>query len=350
LVVNRDGFPVTHEVFEGNLQDRASLKEMLDRLDERVGLRPGQTVVVDRGMAFEENLNELRSRQLHYIVAARQPERNHWLAEFEDLAGFETVTRSPSPRNPFQNKSQIQVKIQRHADETYVLCISSGRVEKDRAIREKQEKRLLNDLERLSARVRQGRLVNPHKVWEAIGRLKERYPRVARYYRLAFDEQAKDVTYTLDQPKHAVAEQLDGSYLLKSDRQDLSADEVWRIYALLTRAEDAFRDMKSPLAERPIFHQIEKRVDTHIFLCLLAYHLLVAIEKTLLDRGIHTSWGTVRDVLSTHQVCTIVLPIADGSVLRIRKASTPEPQHAELYAWLAIPTEIIRPRKTIIPS
>ena len=104
--------------------------------------------------------------------------------------------------------------------------------------------------------------------------------------------------------------------------------------------------MKSPLAERPIFHQVERRVDTHIFLCVLAYHLLVAIEKTLLDRGVHTSWGTVRDSLKNHQVATMVLPAENGQVLRIRKGTVPEPEHKELYELLQVPEEIIRPRKT----
>jgi len=119
-----------------------------------------------------------------------------------------------------------------------------------------------------------------------------------------------------------------------------------RVYHLLTRAENAFRCMKSPLAERPIFHQLERRVETHIFLCVLAYHLLVAIEKRLLDQGVHTSWASVRDTLSTHQVATIVLPTDDGSLLRIRKASTPEPEHKELYRLLGVSETIVRPKKT----
>ena len=117
----------------------------------------------------------------------------------------------------------------------------------------------------------------------------------------------------LDPDKHAKAERLDGCYLLKTNRKDLSGDDLWGIYALLTRAESSFRDMKSPLAERPIFHQLEHRVEAHIFLCVLAYHLLISIEKTLVDQGIHSSWLTVRETLKTHQVCTIILPTSDGS-------------------------------------
>ena len=108
-------------------------------------------------------------------------------------------------------------------------------------------------------------------------------------------------------------------------------------------AEDAFRDMKTPLAERPIFHRIERRVDAHIFVCVLAYHLLVSIEKTLLDQNIHMSWATVREILKTHQICTVVLPTKDGRCLRIRKAANPEPPVQELYAQLKVSAQVIRP-------
>jgi len=346
LVVNRDGFPRAHEVFEGNLQDRKSLGRMLDLLDQRVGLKVGQTVVVDRGMAYKENLEEIKSRGLHYIVAARQSERDCFLPEFEEEAEFEEVVRQSSPRNPFQEKTTVVVKMKRKGDETYVLCISDGRKEKDLAIRQKQEKRLLSDVKKLEKRIEQSRLKKEAKIGEAIGRLKERYPRVARYYTMKYDEKEKKFCLEQDEEKLKKAEKLDGSYLLRSDRTDLNADEIWRIYSLLTRAEKAFQNMKSPLSERPIFHHLERRVDTHIFLCVLAYHLLVSIEKTFLDRGVHTSWATIREILSTHEICTIVLPTEDGSELRIRRDSVPEPQHKQIYDFLNVPYQIIRPRKT----
>ena len=346
LVVNRDGFPIAHEVFEGNAQDRTTLGTMLDLIDRRVGLKPGQTVVVDRGMAHDDNLKEITDRNLHYMVASRQSERDEWLADFEDTEGFEEVIRQPSPRNPFQKKSRIQVKMRRRGDQTLVLCLSHERKEKDRAIREKQEGRFLADVAKLEERVRRSGLVKPVKIGEAMGRLKERYSRVARYYAIAYDPEKKQLTCKLDQAKRDKAEKLDGSYILKSDRDDLSADEAWRFYRLLTRAENAFRSMKSPLLMRPLHHQREERVETHIFLSVLAYHLLVAIEKTRLDQAVHTSWATVRDTLRTHQVCTVVLPADGGSVLRIRRASTPEPQHVELYELLGVPTKIIAVHKT----
>jgi hypothetical protein len=228
---------------------------------------------------------------------------------------------------------------------TYVLCLSEGRKKKDRAIREKQEKKLLQDLKKLENRIEKGRLKQESKIGEAIGRLKERYPRVARYYKMEYTPETKSFSCKRNEEKVLKAEQLDGSYLLKTNRDDLTADEIWRIYSLLTRAENAFRDMKSPLSERPIFHHLEHRVDTHIFLCILAYHLLISIEKTLLDKGIHTSWETIREVLSTHQISTVVLPATNGYEIRIRQDSKPATQHKEIYELLNIPSRIIKPIK-----
>ena len=115
-----------------------------------------------------------------------------------------------------------------------------------------------------------------------------------------------------DAEKKAKAEQLDGGYLLRTDRTELTAAEAWLMYMTLTRAESAFRAIKTPLAERPIFHHLEHRVETHIFLCVLAYHLMVAIETTLLNQGIHTSWATVREQVASHSVATMVLPTDGG--------------------------------------
>ena len=346
LVIGREGFPRAHEIFEGNTQDRKTLTTMLDSLEKRVGLPEGSTIVVDRGMAFAENIAELRRRKLHYVVAAGQKERDRLLAAFETVDGFEEVIRRPSPRNPGQKKSSVRVKAHPSDNELLILCISHERVEKDRAIRAKQEGRFLKDLASVQARIQNGRLKNEIKIGEAIGRLKERYPRVARYHSLTFDAKTRQLKNEPDEEKRQVAASLDGSYLLRTDREDLSAEEGWRIYASLTRAENAFRCMKSPLCERPIFHHLEHRVESHIFLCVLAYHLLVAIETTLLRQEIHTSWATVRDLLATHEIATIVLPTDQNGVLRIRRSATPEPDHRVLYEALGVPTEIIRPVKT----
>lgn len=350
LVLDREGFPKAHEVFEGNRNDRTTLEEMLTLLEQRMGKRGGATVVVDRGMAFEDNLAQIRAHGHHYIVASRQGERNEHLDELEEEAGWSEIVRKPSPRNPGQKKTQVLVKQTALGEEVRILCRSDGRQDKDRAIREKHEQRLLKDLKKLGKRVAKRHLLKEKKIYEAIGRLKERYPRVARYYEIDYDAETRSVVWKENAEKKDLAKRLDGTYVLKTDRKDLSDQEIWRTYMLLTRVESAFRSMKSPLAERPIFHHLEHRVQTHIFLCVLAYHLLVSIEKMFLETGVHTSWETLREQLATHQVVTVVLPASNGEVLKIRRGSTPEPTHEEIYRTLGIPREVMKPVKTWHPA
>ena len=234
--------------------------------------------------------------------------------------------------------------------QTLALCWSEGRTLKERAIRERAQARFLADIENLQGRIASGRLRQEAKIHEAIGRLKERYSRVARYYQIHYERAAGLLSWREDQARKKKAQALDGSYLLKTSRSDLDAEEIWRTYILLTRVESAFRTMKSPLCERPIFHHLERRVETHIFLCVLAYHLLVCIERAFLDRGIHTSWETLREQLSTHQVVTVRLPASDGPILTIRRDTRPEELHQHIYQTLRIPERILLPIKHWQPA
>jgi transposase len=345
LVLDGDGFPKAHEVFAGNRHDSTTVEEMLAALEKRVGKKADATVTVDRGMAYEKNIEQIRRRGYHYLVAARPEQRWEHEQEFAEEAGWEEIERQPSPTNPFQKKTQVWIKQCLAGEEVRILCVSEQRQEKDRAIRELQAKRLLADLEKLARRIakRKKTPLSEAEVHQAIGRLRERYSRVGRYYQILYDAERRGLSWQEEAEKKRRAERLDGSYVLKTDRRDLSPEQIWRSYILLTRVESAFRAMKSPLMERPIFHQLVHRVETHIFLCVLAYHLLVSVEKTFLDQGIHTSWASLREQLASHQVVTVVLPTSDGQVIRIRKATTPEPEHRRIYQVLRIPENIVEP-------
>jgi transposase len=405
LVVSSDRFPIAHEVFDGNKSDTTTLDEMLDILDARAGGScSGRTIVVDRGMSSKENLATIQDRNCHYIVATRQQERDEYLAEIESDEGwqklfkvrkgkyYDTVLNEikikrlskelvaavkakklEAAQNRFKRARQAAESAQeagKHQDfciekslaavessrelknaaneakleEHLIVCISKGRSEKDRAIREKQEKKFLADAKALVAAAGS---MKTAKVHERIGRLKERYSRVARYYDFLFDEDKGELSITENAERKELAKELDGSYIIRTDRNNLTNQEVWQTYMMLTRVESAFRDMKSPLLERPIFHQLERRVQTHIFVCLLAYHLLALIEKLFRDRGISTSWETIRETLRTHQVVTVVMPCKSSkNVLRLRKGTTPEKQHREIYDVLGIPHEPMAPVKS----
>jgi transposase len=278
-------------------------------------------------------------------LAARPEERSDHEPEFAEETGWEEIQRVPSPTNPSQKKTRVWIKQCLAGEEVHVLCVSEQRKEKDRAIRELQQKRLLADLEKLSRRIgkRKKKPLSEAEVHQAIGRLRERYSRVGRYYQIRYDAGRRALSWQEEADKKQRAERLDGSYVLKTDRRDLTKEEIWRSYILLTRVESAFRAMKSPLMERPIFHHLAARVETHIFLCVLAYHLLTAVEKTFLDQGIHTSWESLREQLASHQVVTVVLPTSDGEEIRIRKATAPEPEHKQIYRVLRIHEAIIEP-------
>src|SRR6266704_2662735 len=194
LVLDRDGFPKAHEVFDGNRHDQTTVEDMLTR------------------------------------VAARYPERGDHHEAFADATDWTEVIRVPSPRNPGQKKTRVFIKRQTVGAEVHILCRSAARIDKDRAIRDTHEQRLLADLGKLQARVARGRLRDTAKIQEAIGRLKERYSRVARYYAISYDATTPAVRWTEQAEKKTAASALDGTYLLKTDRQDLADDEVWRLY------------------------------------------------------------------------------------------------------------------------
>jgi len=394
LVVNGDGFPIAHEVFDGNRSDSTTVVDMLDVLGKRAAdATCKRTVMVDRGMSSIANLKLISERGYCYVVAAKQKERDTLLAQLGDEADWneldgheakirikrvppdvvtthksatlesKAATAASATERVLKNKdmakadslkqkaeaatqSEAEARFAFEHQELWVLCVSSGRTDKDKAIREKQEQRLLADMAKLCKRVESGSLKASQKVHQAIGRLKERYSRVARYYDISFDEKTGTLKWDENRLRKLSAETLDGCYLLKTDRLDMSDDEIWHTYMLLTRVEAAFRDLKSPLMERPIFHQLEHRVQTHVFVCILAYHLLVAIEKCFRDHQLETSWETLREVLRTHQVSTVVMPASDGRVLRLRHGTTPEKLHQEIYETLGISSEVIRPVRT----
>lgn len=238
------------------------------------------------------------------------------------------------------------VKEAREGKETLVLLVSAERKEKDRAIRELAEGRMTSDSGKARKKRGAEKPRDPGKAGERIGRLRERYPRVSRNFDIRYYPSKGILSFASNLGRRHMAEELDGAYLLRTDRSDLSPEEAWRLYVLLIRVDKASEDLKGSLIIRPLFHQPAHRTEAHVFLHVLAYHLLSAMEKSFLDRGVHTSWETVRDKLKTHQVFTVVLPTTQGSILKIRRPTTPEPYHREIYGILGIPEEPVKPKRT----
>lgn len=338
LVVDEQGFAKHSRFYPGNQVEAKTLPEMVRDLD--VSCEDGsknKTVVIDAGIASEENVRWLKDNGFHYIVVKRS---KHGF-DSEDLQGMHLVREDKGTRVEIQRKEKD--------GEVYLLTRSSGREQKDRGIRSRQEQAFVQQLEYLrSGLSKKKRMKKYGKVLEKVGRLRQKYPRASRLYDIEVspdpDAPSPQSANAVDicWHKSAKAEKalgLEGCYVLRSDRGDLSDKEIWEIHNMLNRIESAFRSMKSALGLRPVYHQTEDRSNAHLFISTLAYRILHCIEYTLRQQGDHRSWETVRDDLSTHQRITIEFDeqTKDGFRRRhVRTCTMPEPVHEEIYANLGI--------------
>jgi len=210
----------------------------------------------------------------------------------------------------------------------------------------KAESRFLAEVTALRKRITEGRLKNTAGIERKIGCLQKKHPRVARFYTLQYRDGTLLVSRLED--KRQQADELCGNYVLKTD-QSMDAAQVWSLYMTLFQAEEGFAGLKGSLGLRPNFHQLEHRVEGHIFISVLAYHLLSWVRETLRASGDLRDWKTLRRLLSTHSLTSILLPLEDGRVLRIRKPSTPDPEQERVYKLLGIDWKsVFAPQKTFM--
>ena len=328
------------------------LRRAGDGLDLAAGRPP--LVVMDSGIATESNRKLLRDNGFSYLVNNSRPSRLAWREQF-CAAGFQTVPgRDQSPA--VEVRTEVFETHLVHDDhttevvrETLAFCRSAGRREKESAIRSRAEERFLEDLNRLQKRVEGGGLKVREKIERAIGRVLARHPRVARYYTVDLVP-GSGHTPTLRRTRNQItwqdAEALDGCYVLRTNAMDLNSEDIWELYMTLARAENGFRMLKGDLGLRPNYHQLEDRVDAHIFITVLAFQLLTYIEHKLARTGDTRTWPTLRRVLQTHCFTTVLLTTIDGALHRLRRPGTPEPEQQRIYralglSWQRLPTSDI---------
>lgn len=338
MVVDPQGFIVKHKVFPGNTSDSPTLLEMVRSLNPH---EDNPLVVMDSGMASKENLLQLKEIGWDYITVGKRPSRIAYDYEFEDISDFRKIQGR-------QGKDPVYVKFLDTEDERLVCCYSEERATKEDQILSKAESRFIKDLEKLKERIRLGRLKKPDKINQSLGRLKERHSRVSRYYEQNYDQEEKCLTWNRLDQKYEQARQVTGGYLLRTNRKTLEEQTIWKIYITLTRVESSFRVLKSDLGLRPIFHQTAKRCKAHIFITILAYHLLHWIEYSLRAQNESRSWPTIRRLLQTHAYTTLVLPTIEGPTYHIRKAGDPDMHQQKIYEMLNIPFRCLPVIKSVI--
>jgi hypothetical protein len=262
-------------------------------------------VIVDAGVATAANLKLLAKAHFHYLVNDTRRGRTKWRAQFAQEECFDVLPGR-------EDKTEVKVRaVDLPGRGRLVLCKSQGRRDKELAIRSGAETRYLAGLEKLHARLQKGQLTDGDKVQRALGKLQARAMRVQRFYQVELKDPAHLQAGLVWQRKddlRAQDEQLLGCYVLRTDRPELSAQQLWETYILLSRAEDGFVALKGDLGLRPNYHQLEGRVDAHIFLTVLAYQLLRFITYSLEQKGVHRDWPILRRVLQTHCYTTVSLP------------------------------------------
>jgi transposase len=326
LIVNVEGFPLSYETLDGNRSDVTTL-DVLMRMVERKYGKARRVWVFDRGIVSEANLEALRQGGGEYLVGTPRSK----LKEFEKALledGWKQI------------REEVEVKLVSlpAGTETYVLCRSTSRREKENAIRRRFSERLEQALGRLHQRVAQGRLKDRTKIQQALASLRARHPRVADLYQMGVVERegTLQVEWQLMEERRAWREAREGAYLLRTNLAGESAEELWNKYIQLTEAEAAFRALKSALAIRPLFHQLERRVKAHILVAFLGYALWVTLKHLLQRKNSGLSPAQALALLSTLQSADIVLPTTDGREIRLRRVATPDPQQRELLDQLGI--------------
>jgi len=299
------------------------------------------TVVLDAGVASEANIQWLKDTHYPYIVVSRRKKRH--------LPPDLTMVAVKKDDKTSTVLVQAGLAKNQETDEVELYCHSIDKEKKEEGIKTTFQQRF--EAELLKARNAlglRGGTKRYEKVVERVGRLKERYKLVSHLYKVTVEkdtetDKAKEITWS-----HKKTAKTSGTYCLRTDRKDLNEQQVWDIYTMLTDIEDAFRCMKSELGLRPIYHQKETRCDAHIFITVLAYHLLHTIRFKLRQRGVRLCWTTIRQQLSTQVRVTTTMKREDGKVIRIRKSSKAEPSHQAIYDALNLTYQPGKTVKTIL--
>ena len=334
LVVTPEGLPLAYEVFDGNRTDVTTVDEIVEAMREKYG-HERRTWVMDRGMVSEDNLDLLRDSQATYLVGTPKSMLKH----FEQRL-LEQDWEHVAP--------DVDVKLCAAPDgtaETFVLCRSTSRIEKERAIREKQRTRLEEQLTQLKARIDADTraLRNRSTAERRVGRLFQKYPRAARFFQVDIDETAdpthksgKRLTIAIAQHEEhrEWAELSDGCYLLRTNLKGHDASTLWKTYIGLSQIEDSFRITKHDLGLRPIYHQKPGRTQAHILVCFLVLVMWRTLQHWMQGCGLGAAPRKLLEEMAEIRSLDIVLPTGTGTDLRLRTVSRPEKHLAILLQKL----------------
>jgi transposase len=333
LVVTREGMPLGYEIFPGNTADVSTVEQIVSQMEERFG-KAHRVWVMDRGMVSAENIAWLNATGRRYVIGTPRSELKRWAQPLADESGWRRL------------REDVEVKIcgGPAGNETFLLCRSAARVEKERAMHGRFAARIEEGLQSLKRRIDQSqRRLDPKVLERQLGRLLQRNARAAARYAVSIeDDDSVDAGVRLQWRVRSEWEEWarlsEGTYILRSNVHDWSDAELWKTYIQLTEAEAAFRIHKSDLAIRPIWHQKSERIQAHILVCFLGYALWKTLQQWQSRAGLGDSPRTILTELSRITAADVVLPLADASrrELRIRCVVRPDRSQALLLERLGL--------------
>ncbi len=335
LVIDDQGFPKRSKVMEGSVSEPSTLQQMIDYLTPD-GAKQPVTVIIDAGISSEDNLRYLKENGYNYICVARNKP-----VTWDQLDNTQFVAV------PNQGNNEILTQVFRTEHESILYCQSTKMGLKETSILNKFCARLEAELDKINGMLASGRGRRKYDyVYERVIRLKERYKTVSNFYTIEIAKEGDKATalhYKCDR-QAALENKYSGSYCLRTSHLDMSNEKILSLYMLLNTVESAFRTMKTDLHFRPVYHQKEHRSEAHLFIAVLAYHIVNAIRHRLKEQDINLSWGSLRKMMRNHQLILTSLQSRDGKIVTILDTSIPEDSHIQVYKALNLSPNPV-PRK-----
>jgi len=340
LIVNTEGFPFSYETFDGSRADVSTMEAILRMVERKYG-KARRIWVMDRGIVSEANLAAIRKRGGHYLVGTPRSQMKQFEAEL--LKDDWTRVR------PEVEVKKVAIT---QGEETYILCRTAGRKEKEKAIRNRFSSSMETAWKGLQKAITLGRLKDRNKMERRLGKIQARHPSVNDLYEVSLRDTAEGVrlSWQMKEDRKSWRESREGAYLLRTNLQAGTAEELWSKYMQLTEAEASFRALKSELSIRPLFHQLESRVKAHVMVAFLGYALWVTLKHLLKRRAATVTKPSPSGVenaeplspmkalalLSTLQSADIVLPTTDGREIRLRRITEPTAEQKSLLHQLQL--------------
>ena len=306
LVVTPEGLPLAYEVLPGNTADKTTLRDFLARIERQYG-KARRVWVMDRGIPTEETLEQMRRADppVHYLVGTPK--------------GRLTRLEKGLLRKPWQEaRPGVQVKLLPQDGELYVFAQSADRVAKERAMRQRQLKRLWARLKQLSEMT-----LTQQELLMKLGAARSQYPSGWRLVEVEVEKHTPRFTYRLKCDKLKQIRRREGRYLLRTNLTGSDPSELWRYYLQLTQIEEAFRNLKGDLAIRPIYHQLEQRIEAHIFIAFLAYCLHVTLAQSMRPHAPGLTPRSVLDKFAAVQMIDVEIPTTDGRTIQLTRYTEP---------------------------